>query len=287
MRERFLQFERVDQCPGCGSNEIRAAMDPDIGQCDACGLLFRNPRPTQEEIARSYDKGGTFAAWQEQEDARAAMWNRRAALACRFQPRGQLLDVGTGDGRFLRTCHDLGYEVVGTDVSEAGASYARRSGFDVRMGQITDIELSRGSFDVATIWHVLEHVPEPGAVLRKVHSLLRADGILIVAVPNEENFFVRKRLRLQQKTNPFGRLQFGGEIHLTYFRPLTLIATLRAAGFELLEFGVDDAYFVRDWRMKIKLVLQQTAARLLQWHFAVAMYAVCRRSSGATDTNLR
>jgi 2-polyprenyl-3-methyl-5-hydroxy-6-metoxy-1,4-benzoquinol methylase len=212
------------------------------------------------------------------------MWDRRAALLCRFQPQGQLLDLGTGDGRFLRTCRDLGYEIVGTEVSEAGASYARRNGFEVKMGQITDIELSRGSFDVVTIWHVLEHLPEPGAVLRKVHSLLRAGGILVVAVPNEENFFVRKCLRLPEKTNPFGPLQFGGEIHLTYFRPPTLIATLRTAGFELLEFGVDDAYFVRDWRAKIKLLFQQAAARLLRWHFAVAMYAVCRRSPAGNGT---
>jgi 2-polyprenyl-3-methyl-5-hydroxy-6-metoxy-1,4-benzoquinol methylase len=287
MSEPFLRFERVNQCPSCGSNEIRVAIDPDIGQCDACGLLFRNPRPTQAEIARSYDSGGTFAAWQEQEQARAEMWDRRAVLVCRFQPFGQLLDVGTGDGRFLRTCRDLGYDVVGTEVSEAGASYARRSGFDVKMGQITDIELLKESFDIATIWHVLEHVPEPGAVLRKVHSLLRTGGILIVAVPNEENFFVRKRLKLQQKLNPFGPLPFGGEIHLTYFRPLTLIATLRTAGFELLEFGVDDLYFVRDWRTKIKLLFQQTAARFLRWHFAVAMYAVCRRCSAAKGTKGR
>jgi 2-polyprenyl-3-methyl-5-hydroxy-6-metoxy-1,4-benzoquinol methylase len=262
-------------------------MEPDIEQCDDCRVLFRNPRPTQAEITRSYNTGSTFAVWQEEEAARGEMWKRRARIIRRFQASGKLLDVGTGDGRFLRTCHDLGYKVVGTEVSEAGASYARRMGFDIKMGQITDIELSKGNFDIATMWHVLEHVPEPGAVLRKVHSLLCAGGILVVAVPNEENFFVRKRLRLQQKTNPFGPLQFGGEIHVTYFRPLTLIATLRAAGFDLLEFGVDDAYFVRDWRMKIKLLFQQTAAHLLRWHFAVAMYAVCRRSSAANGTKGR
>jgi 2-polyprenyl-3-methyl-5-hydroxy-6-metoxy-1,4-benzoquinol methylase len=262
-------------------------MEPDIEQCDVCRVLFRNPRPTQAEITRSYNTGSTFAVWQEEEAARAQMWKRRARIVQRFQASGKLLDVGTGDGRFLQTCKALGYNVVGTEVSETGASYARRNGFDVKMGQITDIELPKESFDIATIWHVLEHVPEPRAVLRKVHSLLRPGGILAVAVPNEENFFVRQRLRLQQKTNPFGPLQFGGEIHLTYFRPLTLIARLRTAGFELLEFGVDDAYLVRDWRMKIKLLFQQTAARLLRWHFAVAMYAVCRRSSAANDTRGR
>jgi len=278
MSECFLRFERVDQCPGCGSNEIRLAMDPDIGQCDACGLLFRNPRPTQAEIARSYNTGSTFAVWQEEEAARAQMWKRRARIVQRFQARGKLLDIGTGDGRFLQTCRALGYNVVGTEVSEAGASYARRNGFDVKMGQITDIELPKESFDIATIWHVLEHVPEPRAVLRKVHSLLRPGGILAVAVPNEENFFVRRRLRVPNKTSPFDPLQFGGEIHLTYFRPATLYATLKSAGFEVIEFGVDDLYHQRNLKMRLKLSIQRFLAKTLHWHFAVAMYAVCGRS---------
>ena len=276
MTAQFLEFERLERCPGCGSHDIRAQHAADVGQCAACHLLFRNPRPTQAEIARSYDTGGTFGAWQEQEMERAAMWDRRAALLRRFQPCGRLLDVGTGDGRFLQTCRTLGYESVGTEVSEAGANYARQKGLDVRMGQIVTLDLALDSFDVATIWHVLEHVPDPGAVLRKVRTLLRPGGILIVAVPNEENYFVRRHFG-KEKGSPFAPLEFGGEIHLTYFRPATLRATLRTAGFEVLEFGVDDGYLVRDLKMKIKFTLQQSLARLSGWHFAVAMYAICRR----------
>ena len=81
----------------------------------------------------------------------------------------------------------------------------------------------------------------------------------------------------QAKTNPFDPLAFGGEIHLTYFRPATFRSTLRAAGFEVLKFGVDDIYHRRDLAMRLKLRLQQILARTLGWHFAVAMYAVCRR----------
>ena len=99
---------------------------------------------------------------------------------------------------------------------------------------------------------------------------------MAVAVPNEENFFVRRSLGLA-KSSPFDPLIFGGEIHLTYFRPKTLRETLRAAGFNVVEFGVDDAYHIRDRRMRMKIFLQQTIAQASGWHFAVAMYAVCRR----------
>lgn len=284
MSTQFLDFERLEHCPGCGSRDLAVGNEPDIGHCATCQLLYRNPRPTQAEIARSYDTGGTFAVWQDEETVRAAMWQRRAELLRRFQARGRLLDVGTGDGRFLETCRALGYEVMGTEVSQAGADYARQKGFDVQMGQIVDLDFPPESFDVATIWHVLEHVPDPGAVLKKVFGFLRPGGILAVAVPNEENYFVRRALRLGVKSSPFDPLQFGGEIHLTYFRPATLRATLRSAGFEFLEFGVDDIYGVRDAKMKIKLAAQRLLARSANWHFAVAMYAICRRPESAADS---
>ncbi len=272
----FVAFERLEHCPGCGGATISKKIDPDIDQCSTCELYFRNPRPTQAEIARSYNTGGTFEAWQAEEPTRAEMWQRRLALVRRFAPAGRLLDVGTGDGRFLAAARPAGYEVVATEVSEAGARYGRQRGFDIHLGQITNLKLPIASFDLATIWHVLEHVPDPGAVLRKVHSLLRPAGILAVAVPNEENFFIRRRFG-QTKASSFDPLAFGGEIHLTYFRPTTLRSSLRAAGFEVLEFDVDDIYHVRDLKMRLKLPIQHALAKTLQWHFAVAMYAVCRR----------
>ncbi len=202
-------------------------------------------------------------------------------MLCKYKNQGRLLDVGTGDGRFLRVCRDAGFSVEGTEVSSAGAAYAQRQGFEVKMGQFTAIDLPGSSFDAITIWHVLEHVPDPAAVLRKAHSLLRADGVLIVAVPNEENFFVRRRLGLSETSNPFAPLDFGGEIHLTYFRPATLAAALRHAGLELLEFGVDDIYSLRDWKMAVKITMQRFLASVFRWHFAVAMYAVCQKSRAA------
>ena len=98
-----------------------------------------------------------------------------------------------------------------------------------------------------------------------------------MAVPNEENFFFRHSLG-QARTSPFDPPIFGGEIHLTYFRPATFRSTLRAADFEVLKFGVDDIYHHRDLPMRLKLWLQQILAWTFGWHFAVAMYAVCRRT---------
>ena len=261
---RFLAFERLSHCPVCGCTDISVAVGPDIAQCSACHLYFRNPRPTQEEVARSYDTGGTFAAWQEEETARAAMWERRLLLVRRYTERGRLLDVGAGDGRFLEAAKAAGYMVAGTEVSTAGVAYARQRGFEVHLGQITELDLPEKSFDVATLWHVLEHVPDPGEVLRKVYSLLRPGGTILVAVPNEDNYFVRHRFG-KGRNSPFDPLQFGGEIHLTYFQAATLQAALRTAGYHVLKLGVDDAYYIRDGKMRAKLAFPQSLALLFRW----------------------
>ncbi len=273
----FLEFERLSKCPACDHADIPTAVEPDIARCSACHLYFRNPRPTQEEIARSYDTGGTFAAWQEEETARAAMWERRLTLVRRYAARGRLLDVGAGDGRFLISAKATGYQVTGTEVSRAGVDYARQRGVDIHLGQITDLHLPKVTFDLATIWHVLEHVPEPAAVLREVYGLLRPGGILVLAVPNEDNYLFQRRFGKAKISAPFGALEFGGEIHLTYFQPSTLRTALCAAGYEFVKIGVDDAYYIRDWKMQAKLILQQSLAFVLRWHFAVAMYAIARR----------
>ena len=146
MSAQFLEFEKVERCPGCRSAGISPVADQDIAQCGTCQLYFRNPRPTQSEIARSYDTGGTFEAWQDEETARATMWQRRLAVLTTYAPGGRLLDVGTGDGRFLATAQEGGFAVVGTEVSTAGASYARERGFDVHLGQIIELDLPAGTF---------------------------------------------------------------------------------------------------------------------------------------------
>ncbi len=89
----FREFENIKTCPGCGSAQIQTAIEPDLGQCSACGLLFRNPRPTQAEIARSYDTGGTFSAWQDEEAARArrVCGNHRRLIAPEANEAGQCL----------------------------------------------------------------------------------------------------------------------------------------------------------------------------------------------------
>ena len=107
----------------------------------------------------------------------------RIAVLPDIEP-GRLLDVGSGKGRFLAAARDAGWDVLGIEFSE-GAAASSRARFDVEVvaGDFGTTALA-GPFDVITMWHTLEHLPDPRAAVERAVSLLRPGGYLIVSVPN-------------------------------------------------------------------------------------------------------
>lgn len=98
-----------------------------------------------------------------------------------------ILDVGSGGGEFAYLLQSLGHHVQGIEPNKGYAEYSiREYELNVHVGFIQDIIIPQQSFDLITIWHVLEHTVNPFAVLTKLHALLKPQGILVVEVPNIE-----------------------------------------------------------------------------------------------------
>lgn len=203
------------------------------------------------------------------------MWDKRFHILLRHIQSGSLLDVGTGDAHFLDIAKRH-FTTTGTDFSDAAADWARKRGHEIIVGQLEALDFGQRQFDCITLWHVLEHVPCPKTFIQKVYSLLRPGGILVVAVPNEENKFFRYRLR-GKPNPPLGPLVFGSEIHLSHFQPATLRTFLVRNRFEVVEFGVDDIYLKHTLRNKMVIFVHKTINACTQWHFGIAMYAVARK----------
>jgi SAM-dependent methyltransferase len=278
---RLLEgMEILAACPVCESPDIAQVFLPDGARCQACGIHFRNPRPTQDRIIQAYDAGETYASWQEQRPVRDGLWQRRLELVLRHVASGRLLDVGTGDGHFLDFARRR-FDVTATDVSATAGDYARRRGHRILLGPVEAHGFPDGAFDAITLWHVLEHVPAPGRTLALAHRLLRPAGVLAVAVPNESWTLATHRLRSaldrDASWTPFGALRRGGEIHLTQFVPRTLEGAVRRAGFVPVESGVDDVHVTRSLAAVAGLRLQVLLHRVSGWHFARAMYLVGRK----------
>jgi 2-polyprenyl-3-methyl-5-hydroxy-6-metoxy-1,4-benzoquinol methylase len=278
----WTELETLGACPVCGANQHKEEFPTDVRRCLRCKVLFRSPRPSQAAIKASYDRGLNYQRWQEEESARDAMWGVRLDLIARHKPGRRLLDIGTGDGRFLIAASRAGFVIDATELSDTGIQYAATRGFAVRKGQVTEIDFGECKYDLITIWHVMEHVPNPREVLMNCRRLLAPGGILVVAVPNEDCLLyrhaLRKLLHRSPKRNPLGDIPYGGEVHLTHFQPSTLRRFISAGGFDLLDFGVDDVFVSRDAKTLRHLRFHRLLSRMTGWHASNAMYVIARLS---------
>ena len=232
-------------CNLCDETDFRvletAADGVRVVECVRCRLIFLNPFPEFENAAH-YD-AEYYRPWlEEQARQRVALWAKRADFLERFTRIGRLLDVGCGDGSFLRTAMERGWRVTGTEVSRwAGLSLRRTPGIAILEGDLLQIDQPAMSFDVVTMWHVLEHMERPLQTLIRARDLLTQSGIIIVAVPNAGFTLFRAaypiaRLRWLHYYTPGER-----ELHLHHFTLDTLRAILNKAGFEVIFEGIDES----------------------------------------------
>ena len=99
---------------------------------------------------------------------------------------GKLLDIGCGNGEYLRFASRFGWNVVGVDFDGSAVSEARSGGLDVRLGSIDVID-RKEKFDFITLSHVVEHVYDPAELIRTCYSLLNDGGTLWLETPNIES----------------------------------------------------------------------------------------------------
>ena len=206
-----------------------------IVRCLHCGLLYLNPRPNEQEMLAYYPPEYQVAMRQVLQEVRRSRIGRIGLRVMRrvrkppLEKVGRVLDIGCSSGDYLAYLRTLGWEVYGVELDEEAARYARENfGIDVRAGaaEHTLKEFPDESFDVVTMWHVLEHLFDPSSVLAEVHRILRPGGILMLEMPNFRSLWA----------SLLGEFWFPLEIprHLSHFTPPTLRAILTKTGFRLV-----------------------------------------------------
>jgi SAM-dependent methyltransferase len=107
---------------------------------------------------------------------------RFVARACPAPAR--LVDAGAGRGRFVAHARAAGYDAIGLEPSRRGVEAARSRGIELLEETIETATLPSRSVDAVTLWHVLEHLDEPGPALDRIASWLSPQGVVVVGVPN-------------------------------------------------------------------------------------------------------
>lgn len=160
--------------------------------CQQCGLVWSDPRPHdtrqfyEQDYRLAYKRTYEPRAKHVLRAGQVALSRLTKIRAC-LRGRMRILDVGSGGGEFAYLLKSLGHEVHGVEPNNGYAAYAASQyGLHITQGFIGEIELPQAGYDLITIWHVLEHTDDPGAVLRQLQRALRPGGLLVVEVPNVE-----------------------------------------------------------------------------------------------------
>jgi 2-polyprenyl-3-methyl-5-hydroxy-6-metoxy-1,4-benzoquinol methylase len=157
-------------------------------------LLKTHPQPTLDRLGMYYE----FDDYISHTDGKRTLFEkmyhfikRRAIknklrLIEQHQPvKGKILDIGAGTGDFLLEAKNKNWETVGVEPNEKAKSIAIKKGV---LFADTIEKLESNSFDVITLWHVLEHVPDVVHQVAELKRLLKPSGTLIIAVPNFKSF---------------------------------------------------------------------------------------------------
>ena len=228
------------ECLLCGSRQHRPVFEElgvQILRCKRCGHVFSS-------YAGDAHYEGFWGAEVPQDEhfywskARAKMHGdfRREFLDGRS---GRLLDMGCGLGFFLKTvasCEQ--WEAHGCEISPAAVHYARNTlGLqNVMVGRLQDVSLPQHSFDIITMWDVLDHILNPDPLLARCHDLLREDGILFIRTPNVFNQLLRARVKKAVRGLRPGVSYLMARDHFHHYSQASIRKLLRRNGFRSVEF---------------------------------------------------
>jgi SAM-dependent methyltransferase len=249
-----MKTELLQQCSICGSPRLDVIDSKcNIVKCLNCGLVFDNPRPAFEELVNFYSQPTKYDSWLQELGAREHVWKRRLKILERHKKSGSLLDVGTGIGQFLSVASSSFSAAFGTEVSSTAVEIAKtKYKQNLFQGTVEELSEQGSQFDNITLFHVLEHVPNPKKTIEVCRSLLSEGGILAIAVPNEIGSlraYIRKVwIRMGMKTaDGLGRLGLPlitldpstPEIHLSHFTVGVLERLLESTGFTVVKSTLD------------------------------------------------
>jgi len=245
-------------CPACGAPDIEHLQplplhDRPAGRrvgfvtgCRRCGIVFANPMPSEEALARMYSPDGRWGRTHS-DDRRDGPSSSRylvrlfAPVRPAFDiahpaPGSAVLDFGCGSGEILDVLQDLGWTTYGIEP-------AAKQAF-VRHRELRDIP-SSATFDLAVAHHVLEHVADPLGILRALFASLKPGGLLFVSVPRLDTLAQHRDYHYC----------INDRAHIVSYTTDAMAALMGMAGFEAIPLNPPPGEATRGWRAVKRLVM--------------------------------
>ncbi len=236
----------IEKCLVCGSNQFEPFLhckDYTVSQenfkidsCKSCGFKFTNPRP-QDNVIGNYYKAESYVSHTNSKKGivnklyhlvRNYTLKKKVQLVSGYVSHGTILDYGCGTGMFLGACKNAGWETFGMEPDDDARKIASEQNLNL-FSDKTKIEMHvpEKQFDAITLWHVLEHVTDMKETLAFFKYKLKANGVLVIAVPNYVSYDA-----LYYKEH---WAAYDVPRHLYHFELKSMKSLLDNNGFQLLE----------------------------------------------------
>jgi len=193
--ELALQYAEGTLCPLCGSERNRLLFKK-VGfrynRCENCDLFFVNPRICEDIVIEKYTKNDQAnEMWAArvlssplQREVNERYFEDQIQLLRKHRKHGRILDIGCGTGDFLGNAMRHGYQALGLEIGEKALSICLEKGLIVQPMSLDHPSLDDERFDVVTMFGVLEHLYHPLREMKRVHHLLKPEGIFLGITPN-------------------------------------------------------------------------------------------------------
>jgi len=197
-----MQTEVVKICPVCQGTSFVSVFNCEdhtyshqqfsIQQCENCQLMITNPRPDQNTIGDYYKsdeyishtgKSNSLFDWIYLRARSYTLGWKQKVIQSR-KPVGRILDYGCGTGEFIQHMVKNGWAGCAVEPSDEARNKVQKLN-NLKTYKSID-ELPEKKFDIITLWHVLEHVPNPDELIQQLKQKLNTGGLIFVAVPNHE-----------------------------------------------------------------------------------------------------
>jgi len=166
----------------------------DLYYDETLDMLITHPQPSLENLGKYYESEDYISHTDNKRSLFEKLYHFIKNIALKnklnlinsLQPqKGRILDIGAGTGDFLLVAKNNGWQTIGVEPSEKAKEIAKNKGVSF-VDQTSELE--NHSFDVISMWHVLEHVPDLDQQIKELKRLLKPTGTLIIAVPNFKSF---------------------------------------------------------------------------------------------------
>lgn len=243
-------------CPWCESDKAQINLwlkdefltkeDFHICECLSCGLQYTMPRPSKEKIGVYY-KSEEYYSHQENkkgfipqlyEAVKKVNLKHKLKIATKDLHVGKLLDIGCGVGDFIHEAEKQGWDCLGVEPSDDAKAIARKRIKANIINSEALEEIPDGTFDVITMWHVLEHVDDLKWQVEQLRRLIKPNGRVVIAVPNYKSYDGQFYKELWAA--------YDVPRHLNHFSKQTITKIFKTKGLELnkTEKLVWDAYYI-------------------------------------------